>query len=132
MKGSKENISQSVSCSAVSDSLRLHGLQPARLLCPWNFPGKNIGVGCYSLLHGIFPPQGSNLHLQHWQKDSLPLSHQGRLILSLGLSVSLFPKVTIILTPNTAQFSPCFRTSCKWNHIVPTRQCLVPFIQYCL
>ena len=37
-------------CSVVSDSLWLHGLQPARLLCPWDFPGKNTGVGCHFLL----------------------------------------------------------------------------------
>ena len=37
-------------CSIVSDSLWLHGLQPTRLLCPWNFPGKNTGVGCHFLL----------------------------------------------------------------------------------
>ena len=29
-------------------------LQPARLLCPWDFPGKNTGVGCHFLLQGIF------------------------------------------------------------------------------
>ena len=28
-----------------------------RLLCPWDFPGKNTGVGCHALLHGIFPTQ---------------------------------------------------------------------------
>ena len=49
--------------SVVSDSLQTHGLYPARLLCPWNFPGKNSGVGCHCLLQGIFPTQGSNLHL---------------------------------------------------------------------
>ena len=27
-----------------------HGLQPTRLLCPWDFPGKNTGVGCHFLL----------------------------------------------------------------------------------
>ena len=36
--------------SVMSDSLRPHGLQPARLLCPWDFPGKNTGVGCHFLL----------------------------------------------------------------------------------
>ena len=44
-----------------------------RLLCPWNSPGKNTGVGCHALLQGIFPTQGSNLHLLsllHWQADS--------------------------------------------------------------
>ena len=36
--------------SVVSDSLRSHGLQPTRLLCPWDFPGKSTGVGCHCLL----------------------------------------------------------------------------------
>ena len=36
--------------SVVSDSLRPHGLQPTRLLCPWDFPGKSTGVGCHCLL----------------------------------------------------------------------------------
>ena len=40
-----------------------HGLQPARLLCPWGFPGKNTGGGCHFLVQGIFTTQGSNLHL---------------------------------------------------------------------
>ena len=39
-----------LSHSVVSDSLQTHGLQPARLLCPWDFPGKNSGVGCHFLL----------------------------------------------------------------------------------
>ena len=61
-----------------SDSLQLHGQQPARLLCLWDFSGKNTGVGCQFLLQGIFPTQGSNprlLCLLHGQVDSLPLSH---------------------------------------------------------
>ena len=40
------------SCSVVSDSLRPHGLQPTRLLHPWDFPGKSTGVGCHCLLRG--------------------------------------------------------------------------------
>ena len=35
---------------------------PARLLCPWDSPDKNTGVGCPALLWGIFPPQGWNPH----------------------------------------------------------------------
>ena len=35
------------------------------LLCPWDSPGKNTGVGCYFLLQGIFPTQGSNPGLLH-------------------------------------------------------------------
>ena len=52
-----------LSSSAVSNSLRPHELQPSRRLCPWNFPGKNTGMGCHFLLQGIFPTQGSNLFL---------------------------------------------------------------------
>ena len=37
----------------VSDPLRPHGLQPSRLLHPWDFPGKSTGVGCHCLLHGF-------------------------------------------------------------------------------
>ena len=40
--------------------LQTHGLQPFRLLSPRNSPGKNTGVGYYSLLQRIFPTQGSN------------------------------------------------------------------------
>ena len=52
-------------------------MHPSRLLCPWDFPGTNIGVGCHFLLQGIFPTQGSSADLLHWQVDSLPLSHLG-------------------------------------------------------
>ena len=44
-------------------TLRPHGLLPARLLSPWDFPGKNSGVGCHFLLQEIFLTQGSNLCL---------------------------------------------------------------------
>ena len=39
-----------LSRSVVSDSVRPHGLQPTRLLHPWDFPGKSTGVGCHCLL----------------------------------------------------------------------------------
>ena len=45
-----------------------HGLQPVRLLCPWDSPGKSTGVGSHALLQGIFPTQGSNLGLTHCRK----------------------------------------------------------------
>ena len=46
---------ESVSHSVMSISLQPHGLQPTRLLCPWDSPGKNAGVGSHSFLQGIFP-----------------------------------------------------------------------------
>ena len=42
-----ESVKWKRSRSVVSDSLRPHGLQPTRLLCSWDFPGKNTGVGCH-------------------------------------------------------------------------------------
>ena len=47
-------VNESVSHSVLSDSLQPHGLWPARLLCLWNSPGKNIGVDHHSLLQGLF------------------------------------------------------------------------------
>ena len=49
-------------------------LWPTMLLCPWNSPGMNTGVGCHSLLHEIFPTQGlkSGLRqgaLQKWSHN---------------------------------------------------------------
>ena len=46
--------------SIVSDSLRPCGLQPTRLLCPQDFPGKSTAMGCHFLLQGIFPTQDLN------------------------------------------------------------------------
>ena len=59
----------------VSNSLGPYRLGPAKLPCPWDFPGKNTEVGCHFLLQWIFLTQGWNLHLLHWQADFfLPLS----------------------------------------------------------
>ena len=60
-----------ISC-AQSDSLPPQGLYLARLLCPWDYPGKNAGGACHFLFpgKGTFPTQRSNprfLHLLHWQ-----------------------------------------------------------------
>ena len=78
--------------SVVSDSLWPSEPQPARLLCPWESPGKNTGVGCHALLQGIVPTQGSNLRLLHllpWQLGSLP-----RASLCSGARVYLFLHIT--------------------------------------
>ena len=64
------------SSSVVSDSLQTHGLYPARLLCPWNFSGKNTEVGSLSLLQGIFPTQGWNSGLLNYRWILYHLSPQ--------------------------------------------------------
>ena len=61
----------------VFNSLCPDELQPSRILCPWDFPGKNIRVDCP--LQGIFLTQALYPCVMHWQMDSLPLSHLGSL-----------------------------------------------------
>ena len=57
---------------SVSDSLRPHGLYS-----PWNSPGQNTGEGSLSLLHGVFPTQGSNPGLPHCKGILYQLTHKG-------------------------------------------------------
>ena len=59
MKGKKGLVAQS--CL----TLQSHGLEPARLICSWNSPVRNMGMGCHFLLQRIFLNQGSNLGLLH-------------------------------------------------------------------
>ena len=49
----------------MSNYLQCYGLYPTKLLCPWDYPGKNTGVGCHALLQGIFLTQGLNPRLLH-------------------------------------------------------------------
>ena len=77
-------------CFVVSNSLWPFGLQAIRLLCPWDFLGKNTEVGCHFILQGIFPTQGRNpclQHLAHWEAGSLRLSHLGSLELSCDSTI---------------------------------------------
>ena len=58
----------------------MDGSLPARLLCPWDSPGKISEVGFHALLQGNFPNPGIelvSLVAPALQADFLPLSHQG-------------------------------------------------------
>ena len=69
-----------------------HELYPTRFLCPWKFPGKNTGVGCYFLLERIFLTPGSNsylLHLLHWLAGSLPQAPPQKPALACNLEKDL-------------------------------------------
>ena len=96
-----------LSHSVVSDSLRPHRLWPASLLCPWDSPGKNTGVGCYFHLQGIFLTQGLNLCLlqcrrffTHW------VIREALTIVSVQFSSSV---VSNSLQPHGLQYArlPC-------------------------
>ena len=76
--GNIKTFSRSFQC----DSFRPYGLQPTRLLYPWDSPGKKTGVGNHSLLQGIFPIQGSNpdhaLHTDFFYCISFPGGSDGK------------------------------------------------------
>ena len=77
--------------------LRPQGLQLTRILCPWDFPGKNTGVCCHFLLQGIFLTQKLKSWFLHWQADYLPLTHQGNPVeyyslIKMNKIVSLFER----------------------------------------
>ena len=58
------------SCLTLRDPIREQ--YPAKLLCPWDSPGKNTGVSCHFLLQGTFPTLKDLLRFLCWQADSLP------------------------------------------------------------
>ena len=76
----KSNESESES-EVVSDSLRPHGLQPTRLLPPWDSPGKSTGVGCHFFLQGIFLTQRWNPGFLHCRQTLYHLNHSERFVL---------------------------------------------------
>ena len=83
------------SCPPLCD---LMDSNPPRLLCPWDFPGKDTGVGGHFLLQGIFLTRGLNSCFLQWQVDSLPLSHQEGSWADLGatfFSSVTFPSIPI-------------------------------------
>ena len=89
----------------MSNSVRPHGLWIARLLCPWDSPGKNTGVGCHALLWEIFLTQGSGLHLLsllHWRAGSLPLVPPGK-PQSLGKSIDFIFVMTLCVFRKSSQ-----------------------------
>ena len=99
----------------VCSTLQPHGLQPTRLLCPWDFPGKNTRAGCHLLLQGIFPTQGSNTSLSNlllWQVGSLPLGHLG----SQPHSSILAWKISWTEELGGSQSMGSQRVGCNWAH----------------
>ena len=97
---------------------------PARLLCRWNSPGKNTGVGSHSLLQGIFPTQGSNLSLLHCKQILYHLSHQGS---PIGKKWIYTERNTLFLN------SFCDETLRTWAPLSPETKCVIsvkrPWVQ---
>ena len=64
--------------SVMSSSLPPHGWYPTRLLCPWDSPGKNSGVGCHAFSRGSSQPRDWT-QISTLQGILYHLSHQGSL-----------------------------------------------------
>ena len=138
----------SLSCVQLLDPL---GLWPDRLLCPWNSPGKNTGVGCHFLLQGIFTTQGLNPGLLHCRRMPYHLSHQGSQYRNLGIIlfflfliflcsplsnyvsyVTLMPFKTILFSLSLALFSLwhlCLNSSFLTHRLASSTYTLAPY--YC-
>ena len=58
------------------DSLQSYGLEPTRLLHPWDSLSKNTAVGYHALLQGIFPIQGLNPGFLYCRQVLYFMSHQ--------------------------------------------------------
>ena len=83
-----------------------HGLRPTRLLCPWDFPGKTTGVGCYFLLQGIFLTRGWNSHLPHWRVDSFTTESPEKTITEDKSTSSLHNLFTYLGSPPLTPLYP--------------------------
>ena len=87
-----------VFAQSVSDSLRPHGWQPTRLLCPWDFPDKTTGVGCHSC------PRGSS-----WHRDQTCYKHWVRVSLQISVFVFLDKYPSTELLDHVSSIFSCFQ-----------------------
>ena len=86
-----------------------------RLLCPWDFPGKNTGVGCHFLLQGIFPTQRSNLCLLRCRQIFYHPSHQGSAEFFLPFAPRLSWHLLTSSTASDERSWPCFVYFCVFS-----------------
>ena len=116
----------------MSNSLWPHGLQPTRLLCLWDYPGKNSGMGCHSLPQGIFPTERSSLGLLNCRQIFCYMSHQGSHILPNPSKMSLLllnTKGTFWPTQPTLNMQQLSRRYDFWLYPLPFLQlCSVYFV----
>ena len=121
-----------VNHSVMSNSLWPHEVWPARLLCPWDSPGKNTREGSHSLLQGIFPSQGSNPGLLHCRQILYRLSHQGSPNLDKYLDKLWMPVLDSIWHRETACQILSFHSSFTQQVFLEKLLCVRQCIRHCL
>ena len=91
---------------------------PARLLCPWDSPGKNTGVGCHSLLQEIFPTQGSNPGLLHCRRILYRLDYKGSPLTpeltAQGVRIARHISQSLLSFPPEVLVSPSWSQKACW------------------
>ena len=98
-------------CSA----LQPHGLQPTRLFCPWNFPGKNSRVGCHFLLWGIFLTQvGPQVSCDSFVAGRFFITAYAGSLLDYIYMCKSLSHVLLFVTPGTIQSMEFSRPE-YWN-----------------
>ena len=89
----------------MSDSVRLHGLQPSRFLRPWDFPGKSTGVGCNCLLCPLMLEYYKNIIVFYVCCDLKEIQKHSRLLPSLQVKIfrlNLLALLNVIIYSNNA------------------------------
>ena len=107
--------------SVMSNSSRSHGLQPTRLLHPWDFPGKRTGVGCHCLLwYLLLALLNSNSFLEAqigwkipWRRKWLPMP-------------VFLPGELIPWSEEPGGLHPCFPK--RWQNWVTKHTCFTLFL----
>ena len=106
--------------------LATHGLYPARLLCLWDFPGRDTGVGFHFLLQGIFLTQESNPGLLYYmwtpalQVNSFLTESQEKSLISIFVSVSISSctyvfYLCVLLKPHYRTIQRIYKLVCNWE-----------------
>ena len=101
-------------------SVMSYCLQPSRILCPWDSPGKNTGGGYHTFPQGIFPTQELNMSflcLLNWQVGPLPLASPGKPTRVSVLRQTLLPSR---LPRNTEKSSLCWTGGPGWLSVLKT------------
>ena len=93
---------------------------PTSLLHPWDFPGKNTGVGCQFLLQEVFPTQGLNPGLPHCRQTLYHLSHHFTLVYSKTLMNDAFILLNnkVNLESKSTYGEPYINGELMWNSVL--------------
>ena len=114
----------------MSDSLWPHGLEPARLLCPWDSPGENTGVGCHALLQGLFPAHISCISCSAGRFFTYMLSSV--ILLCSAWDFCLRTVIRNMSLGNFISHNTCFHTLEEHSPMPSIIECLFLFVFFLL